>query len=131
LSRAALPHMLARGGGAIVNTASEAALRGSAAGTPYTGSKHGIIGLTKSIAIMYRDAGGRAHAIPPGGTRTHPALHLPPGAHGPGVLASYMANVGRVADADEQAAVIVFLASDAASNVNGAILPVDSGWSAV
>src|SRR5262249_55901507 len=43
LSRAALPHMLARGGGAIVNTASEAALRGSAAGTPYTVSKHGII----------------------------------------------------------------------------------------
>jgi NAD(P)-dependent dehydrogenase (short-subunit alcohol dehydrogenase family) len=42
-----------------------------------------------------------------------------------------MHNVGRVAEADEQAAVIVFLASDAASNINGVILPVDNGWSAV
>jgi NAD(P)-dependent dehydrogenase (short-subunit alcohol dehydrogenase family) len=42
-----------------------------------------------------------------------------------------MPNVGRVAEADEQAAAIVFLASEAASNINGAILPVDSGWSAV
>ena len=42
-----------------------------------------------------------------------------------------MSNIGRVADAEEQAAAIVFLASDAASNINGVILPVDNGWSAV
>jgi NAD(P)-dependent dehydrogenase (short-subunit alcohol dehydrogenase family) len=57
LTRAALPHMLARGKGAIVNTASEAGLRGSAAGTAYTVSKHGIVGLTRSIAVMYRNSG--------------------------------------------------------------------------
>ena len=55
LTRAALPHMLAKGSGAIVNTASEAGLRGAAAGTAYTVSKHGIVGLTKSLAIMYRE----------------------------------------------------------------------------
>ena len=131
LTRASLPHMLARGKGAIVNTASEAALRGSAAGTPYTVSKHGVVGLTKSVAIMYRNAGIRANAIAPGGTSTNLAVDITPGAHGPTALAPYMHNIGRVADADEQAAAIVFLASDAASNVNGAILPVDNGWSAV
>jgi NAD(P)-dependent dehydrogenase (short-subunit alcohol dehydrogenase family) len=131
LTRAALPHMLARGKGAIVNTASEASLRGSAAGAAYTASKHGLAGLTKSVAIMYRDAGIRANAIAPGGTATNLVVDVDPGAHGLTVLAAYRGNIGRVADADEQAAVIVFLASDAASNVSGVILPVDNGWAAV
>jgi NAD(P)-dependent dehydrogenase (short-subunit alcohol dehydrogenase family) len=131
LIRAVLPHMLARGRGAIVNTASEASLRGSAAGTPYTVSKHGIVGLTKSVAIMYRDSGIRCNAIAPGGTRTNIAVDAVPGSRGPSVLASYMGSIGRVAEAEEQAAAIVFLASDAASNVNGVILPVDNGWAAV
>jgi NAD(P)-dependent dehydrogenase (short-subunit alcohol dehydrogenase family) len=131
LTRAALPHMLARGKGAIVNTASEAALRGSAAGTAYTVSKHGIVGLTRSVAIMYRNAGIRANAIAPGGTRTNIAVDADPAAHGPRTVGAYMPNVGRVAEADEQAAAIVFLASEAASTISGAILPVDGGWSAV
>jgi NAD(P)-dependent dehydrogenase (short-subunit alcohol dehydrogenase family) len=131
LTRAALPHMLAKGKGAIVYTASEGAFRGSAAGTAYTVSKHGIAGLTRSVAVMYRDAGIRANAIAPGGTMTNLVLDVDPGGHGPTVLASYMQNIGRVSDPDEQAAAIVFLASDAASNINGVILPVDNGWSAV
>ncbi|GAA4733063.1 SDR family NAD(P)-dependent oxidoreductase [Phytohabitans rumicis] len=131
LTRAVLPHMLARGKGAIVNTASEAGLRGSAAGTAYTASKHGIVGLTRSVAVMYREAGIRANAIAPGGTRTGMIPSIDPAAHGPRTLGAYMGNVGRVADPDEQAAAIVFLASDAASNINGAILPVDNGWSTV
>ncbi|MFJ6567460.1 SDR family NAD(P)-dependent oxidoreductase [Streptomyces sp. NPDC091292] len=131
LTRAALPHLLARGNGVIVNTASAASLRGGAAGAAYTASKHGVAGLTKSLAVMYRDKGLRANAIAPGGTATGIQVDPVPGATGPGVLAAYMANVGRVAEAEEQAAVIVFLASAAASNINGAILPVDNGWSAV
>ncbi|MBV9581104.1 MAG: SDR family NAD(P)-dependent oxidoreductase [Chloroflexi bacterium] len=131
LTRAALPHMLAKGRGVIVNTASEAGLRGSAAGTAYTVSKHGVVGLTRSIAIMYRDAGIRANAIAPGGTATNISVSADPAAHGPRAIGAYMSNVGRVAAADEQAAAIVFLASDAASNINGVILPVDNGWSAV
>jgi NAD(P)-dependent dehydrogenase (short-subunit alcohol dehydrogenase family) len=131
LTRAALPHMLARGKGAIVNTASEAGLRGSAAGTAYTVSKHGIVGLTRSIAVMYRNSGIRANAIAPGGTATNIAVSADPAAYGPRAIGAYMQNVGRVADADEQAAAIVFLASDGASNINGVVLPVDNGWSAV
>lgn len=131
LSRAALPHMLTRGKGAIVNTASEAGLRGSCAGTPYTVSKHGIIGLTKSDAIMYRNRGIRVNAIAPGGTRTNISVVPIAGNKGPEILGGYMANVGKIAEADEVAAAIVFLSSDAASDITGVVLPVDGGWSAV
>ncbi|MGA6876075.1 SDR family NAD(P)-dependent oxidoreductase [Streptomyces pratensis] len=131
LTRAVLPHMLAAGKGAVVFTASEASLRGSAAGAAYTASKHGIAGLTKSLAVMYRDKGIRSNAVAPGGTVTNIRGDADRGAHGPAALAPYMGNVGSPAQAEEQAAAIVFLASDAASNINGAILPVDNGWSAV
>ncbi|MFG2427356.1 SDR family NAD(P)-dependent oxidoreductase [Streptomyces sp. NPDC048590] len=131
LTRAALPHMLEAGRGAIVFTASEASLRGSAAGAAYTASKHGIAGLTKSLAVMYRDKGIRTNAIAPGGTVTNIRVEADREAHGPAALAPYMGNVGKPAQAEEQAAAIVFLASAAAGNINGAILPVDNGWSAV
>jgi NAD(P)-dependent dehydrogenase (short-subunit alcohol dehydrogenase family) len=131
LARAVVPHMLAKGKGAIVNTASEAALRGSAAGTAYTVSKHGVVGLTKSLAVMYRNDGIRTNAIAPGATMTAIMTSAPQTGHGPTALAPYLGSFGRVSEADEQAAVIVFLASDAASNLNGVILPVDNGWSAV
>jgi NAD(P)-dependent dehydrogenase (short-subunit alcohol dehydrogenase family) len=80
---------------------------------------------------MCRNAGIRANAIAPGGTATNIAVNADPAALGPRTIGAYMANVGRFADADEQAAAIVFLASDAASNINGVVLPVDNGWSAV
>ncbi|MBT3164739.1 glucose 1-dehydrogenase [Streptomyces sp. Vc74B-19] len=131
LTRAVLPHMLAAGRGVVVNTASEAGLRGSAAGAAYTASKHGVIGLTKSLAVMYRKDGIRANAVCPGGTATGITVDADPAAHGPAALGPHFVNLGRVSRPEEQAAVILFLASDAASNVNGAILPVDDGWSAV
>ncbi|MER5750241.1 glucose 1-dehydrogenase [Streptomyces sp. NPDC002088] len=131
LTRAVLPHMLAAGKGAIVNTASEAGLRGSAAGAAYTASKHGMVGLTKNLAVMYRGKGIRANAIAPGGTKTAIAVDADQSGHGPAALGPHFVNVGRLAEPEEQAAAIVFLASDAASNVNGVILPVDDGWSAV
>lgn len=131
LTRAVLPHMLEAGRGAIVNTASEASFRGSAAGAAYTASKHGIAGLTKSLAVMYRDKGIRANAIAPGGTVTNIQVNVAEGAMGPRTLGAYMGNVGTPAEAETQAAAILFLASDAARNVNGVVLPVDGGWSAV
>jgi NAD(P)-dependent dehydrogenase (short-subunit alcohol dehydrogenase family) len=131
LTRAVLPHMLEAGRGAVVSTASEAGLRGSAAGAAYTASKHGLVGLTKSLAVMYRNQGIRANAIAPGGTQTGIVVDADQAAHGPAALGPHFVNAGRLARAEEQAAVIVFLASDAASNINGAILPVDDGWSAV
>ncbi|MFJ8109575.1 SDR family NAD(P)-dependent oxidoreductase [Streptomyces sp. NPDC096132] len=131
LTRAVLPHMLAAGKGAIVSTASEAGLRGSAAGAAYTASKHGVVGLTKSLAVMYRGKGIRANAIAPGGTKTAIVVDADQAAHGPAALGPHFVNVGRLAEPEEQAAAIVFLASDAASNINGVVLPVDDGWSAV
>ncbi|WP_405622941.1 SDR family NAD(P)-dependent oxidoreductase [Streptomyces sp. NBC_00076] len=131
LTRAVLPHMLAAGKGVIVNTASEAGLRGSAAGAAYTASKHGIVGLTKNLAVMYRKQGIRANAIAPGGTVTAIAMDAEPGAHGPTAIHPHFVNMGRLAQPEEQAAAIVFLASEAAANINGTILPVDDGWSAV
>lgn len=80
---------------------------------------------------MYQDKGIRSNAVAPGGTRTAITVDIGAGAHGPAVLGAYMGNAGRPAEAGEQAAAIVFLASDAASNINGVILPVDNGWAAV
>ncbi|MFJ8019445.1 SDR family NAD(P)-dependent oxidoreductase [Streptomyces sp. NPDC096311] len=131
MTRAVLPHMLEKGKGAIVNTSSEAGLRGSASGTGYTVTKHGLIGLTRSTAVMYRDKGIRTNAIAPGAIETPLPYEMDPEAQGPSVVIKYAGNVGRRADADEVATVIVFLASDAAGNINGAVLPVDNGWSAV
>jgi NAD(P)-dependent dehydrogenase (short-subunit alcohol dehydrogenase family) len=131
LTRAVVPHMLAKGKGAIVNTASEAGIRGSAAGTAYTVSKHGVVGLTKSSAVIYRDKGIRVNAVAPGGVATSLEVNVKSDATGLAVIGGYMGNIGRVAEAEELARAIVFLASDAASNINGAILPVDNGWSAI
>ncbi|HEY5121919.1 MAG TPA: glucose 1-dehydrogenase [Acidimicrobiales bacterium] len=131
LTRAVIPHMLEKGKGAIVNTTSEAGLRGSAAGTAYTVSKHGIVGLTKSAAVVYRDKGIRVNAVAPGGVATSLEVNMKTDAMGLAAIGGYTANVGRIAQPEELAAAIVFLASDAASNISGAILPVDSGWSAV
>jgi NAD(P)-dependent dehydrogenase (short-subunit alcohol dehydrogenase family) len=132
LTRAVLPTMLTAGRGAIVFTASEAGLRGSAAGAAYTAAKHGIVGLTKNLAVMYRKQGVRANAIAPGPTMTGIQVEARPDAHGPAVIGSMMgANMGRMSTPDEQAAAIVFLASDAAININGVVLPVDDGWAAV
>jgi len=131
LTRAVVPHMLSRGHGAIVNVTSEAGLRGSAAGTAYTVSKHGLIGLTRSGAVIYRDKGIRVNAVAPGGVTTSLEVNVKSDAMGLAVIGGYNANVGRMAAAAELAEVIVFLASDAASNVSGAVVPVDNGWSAV
>ncbi|MET7571156.1 SDR family NAD(P)-dependent oxidoreductase [Streptomyces sp. NPDC005492] len=131
LTRAALPHMLAAGRGAIVFTAAEAGLRGSAAGAACTAAKHGIVGLVKSLAVMYRSRGIRANAIAPGSTATGITFDVDARAHGPGVIGPGLGLSDRIAFPEEQAAALVFLASDAARNINGAVLPVDNGWCAV
>jgi NAD(P)-dependent dehydrogenase (short-subunit alcohol dehydrogenase family) len=136
LVRASLAPMVEQGAGSIVLTASEAGLRGSASGTAYTVSKHGVVGLTLSTAVMYREAGIRVNAIAPGATRTgmvgdpEAVLSAPP-TRGLTTVASYQRNMGGMAEADQVAGAITFLASDAASNVTGTVLPVDGGWSAV
>jgi len=129
LMRAVVPGMLAAKDGRIVNVASEASLRGSAAGAAYTASKHAVIGLTKSSAVMYAGTGVTINAVAPGGVATG----IQPGQaeFGSARLARYMGNLPGVALAEHLAASITFLLSRDAVNLNGAILASDGGWSAV
>jgi NAD(P)-dependent dehydrogenase (short-subunit alcohol dehydrogenase family) len=131
LTRAVLPIMLAAGGGAIVNVSSEASLRASASGAAYTASKHAVNGLTKSTAVFYKSQGIRANAVAPGPVATN--IEAPfASEHAAGVLGPIMqTTVPAVATAEQLAATITWLLSDDASNVNGAILPSDGGWSAI
>ena len=130
-TRAVLPHMLERGAGAIINTASIAGLRGGSAGAAYTASKHAIVGLTKNTAWAYAKRGIRCNAICPGAVDTNVSGGLGLAAFDPSGLALYgpiLAVNERIAAPDQIATVALFLASDAASFVNGAILPADGGW---
>ncbi len=129
LTRAVLPLMLAVQRGTIVNVASEAGLRGSAAGLAYTTSKHAVVGLTRSTAFMYAASGIRVNAVAPGPVATS-------------IEASFASELGQeriglgmsiltpIAQADQLAASITWLLSDDSTNVTGVILPSDGGWSA-
>lgn len=132
LSRAAIKVMLKQGHGVIVTTSSGASFKAGIAGTAYTTSKHGVNGLVKSIAAIYGQRGIRSNAVAPGGTKTNIMDLSRPirGQKTMELLTPNMANSTRTAEPSEVAATILFLASDDASNVNGAILACDGGWSA-
>lgn len=130
LTRAALPVMLVAGGGAIVNVASEASLRGSAAGVAYTGSKHAPVVFTKSTAFMYGPKGVRVNAIAPGPVRTS-INGASRSDHGRSRIAPLLeAQPPPVAEPASLAANILWLLSDEAENINGVVLPSDGGWAA-
>ena len=129
LMRAVLPIMEAAGRGAILNVSSEAGLRGNASGNAYTASKHGIIGVTRSAAVMYGPKGIRVNSVAPGGVAT--GIPMPPhmSEYGSARLAPFQQAIPTVATAEHLAASITFLLSDDAVNINGAILASDGGWS--
>lgn len=130
LSRAVLPLMLEAGSGSIVNITSEAGLRGSAAGLAYTASKHAVVGITKSSAFMYWPKGIRINAVAPGpvATNIQASFASELGQERIGVAMQALPNIAEPA---QLAASITFLLSDDGTNVTGAILPSDGGWSAV
>lgn len=128
LMRAVVPGMLERQSGSIVNVASEAALRGSAAGVAYTASKHAVVGLTKSSAYMYGPSGIRVNAVAPGPTITNIEATFASELGAQRVRAG-MALLPDAVEADALAASITFLLSDDGVNVNGQVLASDGGWS--
>jgi NAD(P)-dependent dehydrogenase (short-subunit alcohol dehydrogenase family) len=128
LTRAVLPAMLAAHSGSVVNIASEAALRGSAAGLAYTASKHAVVGMTKSSAFMYAGEGIRFNAVAPGPVATNIGATFA-SELGSERINLLLATLPPIAEPAQLAASITFLLSDDGTNVNGAIVPSDGGWS--
>lgn len=128
--RAVIPGMIARGGGVILNTCSNAALSGGRAGAAYTASKHALLGLTRSTAWYYGPQGVRCNALAPGAIQTKMHVRQPPHPGGMERYAAYFGTMPPHGKAMEVARVAVFLASDDASYVNGEVLGVDGGWGA-
>ncbi|WP_433829790.1 SDR family NAD(P)-dependent oxidoreductase [Actinoplanes sp. CA-015351] len=128
LTRAVAPSMLKAKNGSIVNVASEAALRGNAAGVAYTASKHAVVGITKNTAFMYGPEGIRVNAVAPGGVATG-MVPRNQSDYGLARTGPHLRTIPPVALAEHLAASITFLLSDDGVNLNGVILPSDGGWS--
>lgn len=131
LTRAVLPLMLNAGIGSIVNVSSEAGLRGSAAGTAYTTSKHAVNGFTKSTAFFYTPSGIRCNAVAPGGVSTNIEADFKSQFAGERLGPFMQINVPAIATPARLAAAITWLLSDDSLNVSGTILASDGGWAAI
>jgi NAD(P)-dependent dehydrogenase (short-subunit alcohol dehydrogenase family) len=120
------PAMAERGHGAVVNIGSIAGLRGSAGSAVYSANKAVIHSFTHSWADEYGPSGVRVNAVAPGPIATERALEFAD--HVGPMLARIPSR--RMSTPEEVAAAVLFLASDDASNVHGAVLSVDGGWAA-
>jgi NAD(P)-dependent dehydrogenase (short-subunit alcohol dehydrogenase family) len=116
--------MLTGGGGAIVNMSSTAGLSGVRGMAAYSATKHAVIGATKSAALDYATRNIRVNAVAPGPIATDRTAALSEEQRAPIVRAVPM---GRIGLAAEVAAVVVWLCSDAAAFVTGAVVPIDGG----
>jgi NAD(P)-dependent dehydrogenase (short-subunit alcohol dehydrogenase family) len=129
MARAFGPRMLARRSGTIVNIASVAGLLGIAERSAYNTSKHGLIGLTRTLAAEWGGRGVRTNAVCPGWVKT--AMDATDQASGHYTDADITGRIplGRFASPDDVANAVAFLADPEQSGfVNGATLTVDGGW---
>jgi len=126
VSRAVIPHMAARGGGAIVNIASGAGVRGMQRNPAYVAAKGGVIALTRALAMDHAASGIRVNCISPGPVLT-PLMERNRTPDEIALIAqqSISARLGRP---EELASAIAFLASDAASYIQGQTIEVDGGF---
>ncbi len=123
--------MLENGGGAIVNTSSTAGLVGQATVGTYSATKHGIAGITKTIAAEYGNEGIRANAISPGTTETPMVKEYRK--KNPEAVEAAVAPVPqkRLGQPEEIAALVAFLLGEEANYINGAVVPIDGGFTAI
>ena len=131
--RHALPAMIEAGGGAVVNVASIGGLMGMPDAHAYTAAKGGMVNLTRSMAVTYGPQGIRTNCVAPGGIDTKMIRHRMSAAGDPHLDPAarfQISPLGRLARPEEIASACLFLASDEASYVNGAVLVVDGGTTA-
>ena len=129
-AKAVIPHLLTSGGGTIVNVSSVQALASQQNVLAYTVSKHGLLGLTRSIAMDYAKQNIRANAVCPGTVDTPMlewAASLDPNPESVYEACRQMHPLGRIAKPREIAEVVAFLAHESSSFVTGAVWTVDGG----
>jgi NAD(P)-dependent dehydrogenase (short-subunit alcohol dehydrogenase family) len=126
-----LPHMKANGKGAIVNTASTAGLGASPFLPAYTASKHGVVGLSRTAAVDYARHGVRINVLCPGTTLTPMLQALADRDPESKAMLEGASPMGRLGSVEELAAAAVFLCSEGAAYINGIVLPVDGGMTAL
>lgn len=139
MSRAALKYMLPQKFGVIINNASDAGLRGIKLNAAYSSSKAAIIHLTRSMSLDYAGKGIRTNCICPGCIRTplcerfNAEVGARKGITGEQALQEFVDDnipAGRVGTPEEVAKIVLFLCSDDAAYINGAILSIDGGLTA-
>ena len=123
--RAALPHLRARDGGRIVNIASTEGLGATPETSPYTAAKHGVIGLTRSLAVELGREGITVNCICPGAVRTAMTENIKE--EHKQVFARRRIPLARYGEPEEVAHGTLSLVLPAAGYINGAVLPVDGG----
>ncbi|MCW2597010.1 MAG: short-chain dehydrogenase/reductase [Jatrophihabitans sp.] len=130
MCREAIPRMLAKGKGAIVNTASISAFIAGGGGAAYTASKHGVLGLTRQLAFEYGNKGVRVNAICPGAVQTGMTSYLlTEEGRNPHVDAAIAGTpAGRWGRPEEIARLVSYLVSDDADFIHGAAYAIDGGW---
>ena len=129
----AIAEMLRTGGGVIVNTSSTNGLIGIPNIAPYTFTKGGVIGLTKSVAIEYAKQGIRVNAVAPTVVRTTLVENFIADAADPAQMAKQMENFNPMPGMptpEDVAAAVTFLASDEARFITGHVIPIDGGYTA-
>jgi len=121
--------MLEQGGGRIVNNSSVFGVGGGVS-APYTATKHGVCGLTKSAALSYAERGVRINAVCPGLIEAGMGLRVLARSHPAPKDVIAAAPINRTGSAEEVAKAVVWLCSDSASYIHGHMLAVDGGYGA-
>jgi NAD(P)-dependent dehydrogenase (short-subunit alcohol dehydrogenase family) len=123
-----IQHMLTQGSGVIVNNSSAAGLVGFPVSSPYSASKHAVMGLTRSAALDYAKQGIRINAVNGGFIQTEMMERTLSQVSSTVDYLASLVPMGRVGQAEEIAQAVVFLCSDAASYITGQPLAIDGGY---